>query len=137
MIHSLLTLLFFFFFFLKKKDPTRTINFSQLPPNLHTLELRIRDMSQEDQIDASGPGGLLNCVIPNLNTLILDEFTVSDPTSTNIFWRLHPGIKRLEFGLNVTGSWFDNVEVGMLPNLRYLQVIDLYPCNIENKNFLF
>jgi len=74
-------------------------------------------------IDASGPDGLLSCVIPNLNTLILDWFTISDPTSANLFWRLHPGIKRLEFGRYVSGSWFDDFEAGMLPNLRYLQVI--------------
>jgi hypothetical protein len=37
-----------------------------------------------------------DCVIPNLNTLILDKFTVSDPTSSNTFWRAHPGIKCLE-----------------------------------------
>jgi hypothetical protein len=74
-------------------------------------------------IDASGPGGLFDCVIPNLNTLILDEFTVSDPTSSNTFWRAHPGIKRLELGHHVSGSWFNDFEVGMLPNLRYLEVI--------------
>ena len=105
------------------QDQTPTIEFTQLPPNLHTLELRLDDLLQGQDIDASGPGGLLNSVVPNLNTLILDGFAVSDSASANSFWRTHPGIKRLEFGPNITGSWFDNFEVGMLPNLRYLQVI--------------
>ena len=107
---------------------------SQHPPNLHTLELRPL-VSKSFDIDASGPGGLFDCVIPNLDTLILDWFNVSDPTSPNAFWRAHPGIKRLELGRNVTGSWFNNFEVGMLPNLRHLQVIR--SCKISlNESYL-
>ena len=106
-------------------DPAPTFNFLQLPPNLHTLELQVSfyafDLNKS--IDASGPGGLFDCVIPNLNTLILDDFTVSDPTSSLKFWRAHPGIKRLELGHNVSGSWFNSFEVGMLPDLSYLEVI--------------
>jgi hypothetical protein len=78
---------------------------------------------RDQTVDASAPGGLFDCVIPNLNTLILDEFIVSNPTSSNKFWRAHPGIKRLELGHNVRDKWFNNFESGMLPNLRYLEVI--------------
>ena len=53
----------------------------------------------------------------------LTGFFVSDPASTNIFWRAHPGIERLELWAGVEGNWFDKFEVGMLPNLLYLQVI--------------
>ncbi|KAF8963429.1 hypothetical protein BDZ97DRAFT_1919861 [Flammula alnicola] len=111
--------------------PLPTINLSQLPPNLHTLELRLRDALHAKEIDASSPGGLLGCVIPNLRTLILDKFFVSDPASTNTFWRAHPGIERLEFWPGVDGCWFYNFEIGMLPNLKYLQ------CNVDHALVLF
>jgi hypothetical protein len=114
------------------RDPVPTVNFLQLPKNLHTLELRLRYLRS---VNASDPGGLFDCVIPNVNTLILNGFTVSDPTSSNTFWRAHPGIKRLELGRDVSGDWFNNFEVGMLPNLRYLQVIR--SCNISlNESYL-
>jgi hypothetical protein len=98
-----------------------TFNLLQLPPNLHTLELRL--YFDNESLDASRPGGLFDCVIPNLHTLIIDEFTISDPTSSKAFWKAHPGIKRLELGRNVIGNWFDDFEVGMLPDLSYLEVI--------------
>lgn len=114
------------------QDPIPTFNFLQLPPNLHTLELRFYGFDQSQSADASRPGGLFDCVIPNLNTLILDEFTASDPTSSYKFWRAHPGIKRLELGHHMSGSWFNDFEVGMLPCLRYLEVIR----SSSLKNFL-
>jgi hypothetical protein len=104
-------------------DPSPTINLSQLPPNLHTLELCLLDYTQGKEIDSTE---LLGCVIPNLRTLILDTIFVSNPLSTLSFWRNHPGIERLELGHGVVGDWFDNFEAGMLPNLKYLQVIILY-----------
>ena len=76
-----------------------------------------------NEIDSTS---LLGCVIPNLRTLILDEIFVSNPLSTNSFWRAHPGIERLELGRGVVGNWFDDFEAGMLPNLKYLEVIILY-----------
>ncbi|KAF8954053.1 hypothetical protein BDZ97DRAFT_1928947 [Flammula alnicola] len=106
--------------------PLPTINLSQLPPNLHTLELRLCHAEGYLKIDASSPGGLLGCVIPNLRTLVLDDFFVSDPASTNTFWKAHPGIERLEFWPGVKGSWFNSCEIGMLPNLKYLQ------CNVDH-----
>ena len=104
-------------------DPSPTINLSQLPPNLHTLELRLVDYIRGKAIDSSE---LLGCVLPNLRTLILDAFCVSNPISTNSFWRAHPGIECLELGRRVVGNWFDDFEAGMFPNLKYLQVIILY-----------
>ncbi|KAF8963403.1 hypothetical protein BDZ97DRAFT_1661726 [Flammula alnicola] len=98
----------------------------ELPPNLHTLELRLRDAVGYLEIDASSPGGLLGCVIPNLRTLILDKFFVSDSVSTNTFWRAHPRIERLEFWPGMKGNWFNNFEIGMLSNLKYLQ------CNVNH-----
>lgn len=102
------------------QDPLPNINLSQLPPNLHTLELRLRDSFRGKEIDASG---LLGCVIPNLRTLILNKFIVSDPSTTIEFWKAHPCIERLELGREVQGSWFNDFQLGMLPNLRYLKVI--------------
>ena len=102
-------------------DELPAINFSQLPPSLHTLELRLS--AQGNDIDASGPCGLLNYVIPNLRTLILDRFVVSDPTITKRFWKAHQGIERLELRHYAEGHWFDEFESGMLPNLKYLKVI--------------
>jgi len=104
-------------------DPLPTINLSRLPPNLHTLELRLHDYERGEEIDSSV---LIGCVIPNLRTLILDEFFVSNPLSMNSFWRAHPGIERLELGRRVVGNWFDDFEAGMLPNLKYLKVLILY-----------
>jgi len=105
-------------------DPLPTINLSRLPPNLHTLELRLVDYIRGKAIDSSV---LRGCVIPNLRTLILDEFFVPNLLSMNAFWRAHPGIERLELGQGVIGKWFDDFEAGMFPNLKYLQVIILYP----------
>jgi hypothetical protein len=107
------------------KDPLPTISLLQLPPNLHTLELRLYDYLRGRPLDASG---LLGCVIPNLHTLVLERFIVSDPSTTIKFWRAHSGIERLEFwdDIDVQCSWFDDFQPGMLPNLRYLQVIRLY-----------
>ena len=102
------------------QDAIPTFNFFT---TLHTLELWLFDETSGRNIDASGPSGLFDCVIPNLSTLILDGFAVSDPTSPNTFWRAHPGIKRLQLGRYMKGSWFNNIEVGMLPNLSYLEVI--------------
>jgi hypothetical protein len=100
-------------------DPSPTLNLSRLPPNLHTLELRLTDHSQGKAIDACE---LIGCVIPNLCTLIFDEIFISDSLSMNAFWHAHPGIERLEFCCGVVGNWFNDFEVGMLPNLKYLQV---------------
>jgi hypothetical protein len=104
-------------------DELPAINFSQLPPSLHTLELRLSDCQASRDIYASELGGLLNCVIPNLHTLVLDGFVVSDPTITQRFWKAHPGIERLELRHEDEGNWFDEFESGMLPNLKYLKVI--------------
>lgn len=101
------------------------IGISTLPLSLHTLELTLLAYNEEF-IDASGPDGLFNCVMPNLRTLIIDNFIVSDPTIAKRFWTVHPGIERLELGRDkavVEHHWFDDFESGMLPNLKYLKVI--------------
>lgn len=100
-------------------DPSPAFNLSRLPLNLHTLELHLADNLQGKAIDVCE---ILGCVIPNLRTLILDKIFVSDPLSTNAFWHTHPGIERLEFCRGMVGNWFNNFEVGMLPNLIHLQV---------------
>ena len=116
-------------------DPQPVFSFSQLPPLLHTLELDLFFHGHENYMDASGPGGLFNYVLPYLCTLILDHFDLSDPSIAKHFWKAHPGIERLELGPFVklelrprTGSWFDKFESGMLPNLRYLKVILYHRC---------
>ncbi|KIM36822.1 hypothetical protein M413DRAFT_448946 [Hebeloma cylindrosporum] len=96
--------------------PSPTINLSQLPPNLHTLDLHVVDRGENINSNV-----LHGCVIPNLCTLILNDFFASDALAMNSFWRAHPGIERLELGRKVDGNWFDNFEAGMLPNLKYLQ----------------
>lgn len=103
--------------------PLPTINLSQLPPNLHTLELRLHDYIRGKAIDFSE---LCGCIIPNLRTLILDDIFVADALSTNSFWRAHPGIERLELGHGVDGNWFDGFEAGMFPKLSYLR------CNVNH-----
>ena len=106
-------------YFKMQYQPSTFCNFHQI----YTLELWLWDELEDGIIDASGPGRLFDCVFPNLKTLILNEFTVSDPASLDTFWRAHPGIKRLQLGRHVEVSWFNNFEVGMLPNLSYLEVI--------------
>ncbi|KIM36808.1 hypothetical protein M413DRAFT_31425 [Hebeloma cylindrosporum] len=101
--------------------PSPTINLSQLPPNLHTLDLHVVDRGENINSNV-----LHGRVIPNLCTLILDDFFVSDALAMNSFWRAHPGIERLELGRSVDGNWFDNFEAGMLPNLKYLR------CNADH-----
>ena len=119
------------FFF---QDPIPTLNFSQLPLNLHTLKLGFFPYDRDQNVDASAPGGLFDCVIPNLDTLILREFVVSkNPSASYKFWKAHPGITRLELSHNVSGKWFDKFESGMLPNLRHLEVICLNPFSPQMK----
>jgi hypothetical protein len=106
-------------------DLEPVINFVELPPTLHTLELGFLDNNRGRLVDASGPNGLISSVIPNLRTLILDYFTISNPDVTERFWRAHPGLERLELNCHdrFECSWFDGFESGMLPNLKYLKVI--------------
>ncbi|KIM36825.1 hypothetical protein M413DRAFT_31439 [Hebeloma cylindrosporum] len=110
--------------------PSPTINLSKLSSNLHTLELRLVDYIRGDLIDFDV---LLGCTIPNLRALILDRIAVTNPLSTNSFWRAHPGIERLELGRRVLGNWFADFEAEMLPNLKYLQVIILYRLKVSNR----
>ena len=79
-------------------DPQLVFSFSQLPPLLRTLELDLFFHGHENYMDASGPGGLFNYVLPYLCTLILDHFDLSDPSIAKHFWKVHPGIERLELG---------------------------------------
>jgi hypothetical protein len=109
------------------------INVSQLPPSLHTLELIFIDMVRRGDTILSGPNGLFKDVLPNLRNLILDKFYVSDLTIMKRFWEAHPGIERLELGPQIHGSWFNGFESGMLPNLKYLQVI-AFCCSAFNDN---
>ncbi|KAG6855981.1 hypothetical protein H0H87_008694 [Tephrocybe sp. NHM501043] len=96
-----------------------TLNLSAIPPNLHTLELRMRDFDYD--IDAAGVGGLLFKVMPHLRTLILDDFKIGNSALTKQFWIAHPGLERLELLARVTGNWFEDFESGMLPNLKFLK----------------
>ncbi|KAG6835358.1 hypothetical protein H0H93_002193 [Arthromyces matolae] len=98
--------------------PTLNFDFSTIPPSLHTLELRMSDTQGFYSLDAASLGGLLSMVLPNLCVLILDHIDVGKPNMTNKFWRAHSRLERLELWRKVTGTWFQDFEFGLLPNLK-------------------
>ncbi|KAG6836452.1 hypothetical protein H0H93_007884 [Arthromyces matolae] len=92
-------------------------NFSKLPVNLHTLELRMSGR-EGHSVDAKR---LLSTIMPDLHVLILNWVEVVDPSMTKEFWKKHPHLERLELWRHVSDRWFDGFEAGMLPNLTVLK----------------
>jgi len=71
------------------------LDFSQMPPNIHTLEVDLSPTFTQTQLDATAPKGLMTRTYPNLKVLILNGFLVSNTLVAQRFWESHPGIEKL------------------------------------------
>ncbi|PPQ79041.1 hypothetical protein CVT25_002350 [Psilocybe cyanescens] len=95
-------------------------NFCNLSSSLHTLSLNFMFSSS----GPPAPAPLSSLHFPNLRSLTLSSFQLSDSSETMPFWGRHPKLERLNISSSTgSSSWFaDTIPVGTLPALKYLEV---------------
>jgi len=94
-------------------------NIHHLAPSLTTLVLGLKNSNASTE-------SLLDQHFTRLTTLVLESFYVGEESLPDVmaFWQRHPTLERLEIvQKNPINVLFDDtIEVGLLPNLKYLKV---------------
>ncbi|KAF9013083.1 hypothetical protein BDQ17DRAFT_577047 [Cyathus striatus] len=92
----------------------------EIPPFSENITNLKFNLGGNDSICMKVPKIIISSSYRNLRTLILLHVPiVTIPTKP--FWKAHPNLERLELNKSVGGSWFEDFEEGMLPNLKFLK----------------